>query len=319
MGAPLRQGLLGGLATAGDGRQLTLDLLAPRARLGGGFLCGGELGLVAAHVIARKLPPSLERLALDSRMQLGGFGLALERAQARAGLALHIERSIEVVLGARELQLRPAPALAVLAESGGLLDQHPAVARLGGHDRLDPALGDDGVHLLAESGVRQHLDHVDQPAASAGEPVLALAVAIEPAHDRDLGRAKPELSLAVVEDEFDLGAAGSLAPGGPAEDHILHRLAPDGEGRLFPERPQHGVGDVGLPRSVRSDDHAYAGPELEPGAVGERLEALEDDRLQVHGEVLIPTPPAQPAPRSARRPSCSGLGPVQPRRPRSSH
>ena len=219
MGAPLRQGLLGGLATAGDGRQLTLDLLALRARLGGGFLCGGELGLVAAQVIAGELPPSLERLALDSRMQLGGFGLALERAQARAGLALHVERSIEVVLGARELQLRPAPALAVLAESGGLLDQHPAVARLGGHDRLDPALGDDGVHLLAESGVRQHLDHVDQPAASAGEPVLALAVAIEPAHDRDLGRAKPELPLAVVEDEFDLGAAAPWRPGSRRRSH----------------------------------------------------------------------------------------------------
>jgi hypothetical protein len=93
------------------------------------------------------------------------------------------------------------------------------------------------VHLLAESGVRQHLDHVDQPTASAGEPVLTLPVAIQPAHDRDLGRAQPELSLAVVEHKLDLGAAGSLAPGGTAEDHVLHRLPADGKRGLLPERP----------------------------------------------------------------------------------
>ena len=35
------------------------------------------------------------------------------------------------------------------------------------------------MHLLAQPSVGQHLDHVHEPAASAGEPVLALAGAIE--------------------------------------------------------------------------------------------------------------------------------------------
>ncbi len=83
-------------------------------------------------------------------MQLGGFGLALERAQAGARLALDVQRAVEVLLGALELQLRPAAALAVLAEPGRLLDQQPAIARLGGHDRVDPSLGDHRVGLLAE-------------------------------------------------------------------------------------------------------------------------------------------------------------------------
>ena len=119
-------------------------------------------------------------------MQLGRLGLALERPQPRARLALDVERAVEVVLRALELELRAAAALAVLAEPGRLLDQQPPVARLGGDDRLDAALGDDRVHLLAQAGVGQDLEHVDEAAARAVEAVLALARAVEPAHDRDL-------------------------------------------------------------------------------------------------------------------------------------
>ena len=56
-------------------------------------------------------------------MQLRGLGLTLERAQAGACLALDVQRAVEIVLGAFELQLGAAAALAVLAEAGGLLDQ----------------------------------------------------------------------------------------------------------------------------------------------------------------------------------------------------
>ena len=100
-------------------------------------------------------------------MQLGRLGLALERAQARTRLALDVERAVEVLLGALELQLGAAAALAVLAEPRRLLDQQPAIARLGGDDRLDAALRDDRVGLLAEAGVGEQLEHVDQPAARA--------------------------------------------------------------------------------------------------------------------------------------------------------
>ena len=94
------------------------------------------------------------------RVQLGGLGLALQGLQPRARLALDVQRAIQVVLRALELELRAAAALAVLAEPGGLLDQHPPVARLGGDDLRHPPLRDDRVHLLAQAGVRQDLDHV---------------------------------------------------------------------------------------------------------------------------------------------------------------
>ena len=134
-------------------------------------------------------------------MQLGRLGLALQRPQPRARLALDVERAVEVVLRALELELRAAAALAVLAEPGGLLDQQPPVARLRVDDRLDPALRDDRVHLLAEPGVGQHLEHVDEPAAGAVQPVLALAVSgragatIEISENSALERRRRALSI----------------------------------------------------------------------------------------------------------------------------
>ena len=117
-------------------------------------------------------------------MQFRRLRLALERAQARARLALDVQRTVEVDLRAVELELRPPAALAVLAQARGLLDQQPPVARLAGDDRLHAPLGDDRVHLLAQAGVRQELEHVDQPAPRAVEAVFALAVAVQAAQDR---------------------------------------------------------------------------------------------------------------------------------------
>ena len=140
-----------------------------------------------AQVVGGESRARLERLALEARVQLGRLGLPLQRSQPGARLALDVERAVEVVLRAVQLQLGAVAALAVLGESRRLLDQRRAVARLGVHDRLDAALADHGVHLLAEAGVGKHLEHVDQPAARAVEAVDALAGAVDAARDRDLG------------------------------------------------------------------------------------------------------------------------------------
>src|SRR5205814_10083003 len=172
-----RQRVLGLLAAAGDCRQLALRLLARGARGGGGALGGRELLAAGAHGVAGELPACLDGLALEALVELSRLGLALERAQARARLALDVERTIEVVLRALELELRAAAALAVLAQAGGLLDQQPPVARLGGHYRLDAALGDDRVRLLAQARVGEELEDVDQAAARAVAAVLPLPAA----------------------------------------------------------------------------------------------------------------------------------------------
>jgi hypothetical protein len=161
-----------------------LRLVAPRPRLRGARLGLDELPRAAPERVARQLEPRLQRLVLDPGMKLRGLGLALQRPQPRAGLALDVQGPRQVVLRALQLQLRAPPPLAVLAEPGRLLDQQPPVARLRVDDRLDAPLRHHRVHLLAEPGVGQDVDDVDEPAARAVEPVLAVAVAVEPTDDR---------------------------------------------------------------------------------------------------------------------------------------
>ena len=240
-----------------------------------------------------------------------GFGLALERAQPRASLALDVERAVEVLLRALELELRAAAALAVLAEPGGLLDQQAPLARLGGDDRLDAALGDDRVRLLAETGVREHLDHVAEAAARAVQPVAALAVAIQPPTIEislsGRSTAPSELSSTISTS----AAAARLHAPTAAEDHVLHRLAPDRQRRLLAHRPQHRVGDVRLTRAVGPDDDADTGAEVQSRAVGEGLEALQGERLQAHRGAMPPAARRHRARPPARRASCCVRGRAQ--------
>ena len=277
-----RQCLLGRLAAGAHGRELGLGGLRGRPRRGRRRLRGGQRRARRESAIARQGPARLVGLALDPLVQFRGLGLALQGLQPRARLALHVQRAIQVVLRALELELRAAAALAVLAEPGRLLDQHPAVTRLRGHDRLDAALGDDGVHLLAQAGVRQDLDHVHEPALGAVDAVLALPRPVEPADDRDLADREVQTAGRVVQHDLDLGLRTGLHAVRAREDHVLHRLPAHGQRRLLAHRPQHGVRDVGLAGPVRADDHRHARRERQAGAVGEGLEALQGDRAQMH-------------------------------------
>ena len=127
--APGGERLLGRLAALRDLAQLGLGGLGGGARGGDRRLGLGQRGGRGPCGVAGERPARLVALALEPLVQLGRLGLPLERPQPRAGLALDVERPVEVVLRALELELGAAPALAVLAEAGGLLDQQPAVAR----------------------------------------------------------------------------------------------------------------------------------------------------------------------------------------------
>ncbi len=276
------EGLLGLRPAPGDRVEEALGLRPFAPRPGGLRLGLGQPRPRGADGVACQLVAGLVALAPEALVQLRGLGLALEGTQARAGLALDVERPREVVLGALELELGAAPALAVLAEAGGLLDQQPPLTGPREHDRLHPPLRDHRVHLLAEAGVREHLDHVGEPAPGAVEAVLALPHPVEPPDDRDLREVALHPAVGVVDHHLDLGGARTLDAVAAGEDHVLHRLPADGEGRLLAQRPEHGVGDVRLARPVGPDDHRDPRGELELGAGGEGLEALHGDRAKVH-------------------------------------
>ena len=227
--AARRQRLLGLLAALGHRGQLGLGRRRRGACRGRRVLGRRQRRAGDAGAITGQRPARLVHLALQPRMQLGRLGLALQRPQPRARLALDVQGAIEVVLRALELELRAAAPLAVLAQPRGLLDQHPAVTRLGGHDRLDAALRDDRVHLLAQAGVREDLDHVREPAARPVDAVLAVAGTIQPAEDRDLADRQVQPAGGVVQHDLDLGLGAGLDAVAAREDHVLHRLPADGQ------------------------------------------------------------------------------------------
>ncbi len=293
--------LLGLLAPPGHLAEQPLSFVAlpahrPRALLRLGQRQAGAPGAVARQRVAR-----LQRLALEPLVQLGRLGLALQRPQPRARLALHVERAREVLLGPLQLQLRAPAALAVLPEPGRLLDHQPPLARARQDDLLDLALRDHGVHLLAEPRVGEHLHHVHEPAAGAVQAVLALTVAVQLPHDRDLGEVEVERAVVVVDHHLHLGGVRALHAVRAREDHVLHRLPAHRERRLLTERPQHGVGDVRLAGPVRAHDHRHARAELQLGPGGEGLEALHGNGTQVHYEAAT----SSKVSRACRAASCS--------------
>src|SRR5262249_39565716 len=101
--------------------------------------------------------------------------------------------------------------------------------------------------------------------------------------DRGLGEVARRAALRIVYHDLDLGEAPGRLTVATGEDHVAHLLAAYRRRALLAERPEDGIGDVRLAGPVRPDDHADARREGQPGAVREGLEALQVDRLQVHG------------------------------------
>ena len=243
-------------------------------------------------------PPRLDRGEIelgDARTQPGDLvhellcalrrgRLQRKRAQALPHFGLDVARALDLNPDAVQLQLGAVPPALELAEAGGLLDELASLLRLRREYRLDLALADDRVHRAAESDVGEQLDEVGAPDLRLVDEVLALAASVQPPGDRDLGEVElAEIAALVVEDELDLAAVGGRAALGAVEEDVVGLLGSQlGRGQRA-GRPHDRVGDVGLARAVRADDHGDAGLQLQLEAVRERLEAAQAERAQVHG------------------------------------
>jgi hypothetical protein len=81
-----------------------------------------------------------------------------------------------------------------------------------------------------------------------------------------------------------LGGGARLARVAAAEDDILHLVAAQALGALFPEHPGDGVGDVALAAAVGADDGRHASIEGELCTIGETLEAGNLETFETHNE-----------------------------------
>ena len=213
-------------------------------------------------------------------------GLALERGEAAVDLGDDVADAQQVLL--RELHLLLGlllPALE-LRDARRLLDEQPAVLRLGADDEADLSLLDDRVRLGARAGAQEEIGHVAQANGSLVDQVVALARAIEPPRHGDLGVVLVFeghlLGGVVLERERDLGEV----VGGPglaaAEDDVFHRPAAQVPGALLAHAPPDRVDDVRLAAAVGPDDRQNVVIEMQDGSVDERLEADELELLDLH-------------------------------------
>jgi hypothetical protein len=215
---------------------------------------------------------------------LGLAGLALERADLAFDLADHVGQAQQVGVGLFELVERLLAVGLELGDAGGLLEDAAPVLGLGGEDHVDLALGHDRVAGGADARAHEQAVDVAQAAGRLVEEVVALAGAEDTAGDGDLVELRGQHALAVGEGDADFGEAQGLARVGAAEDHVLHLRAAQRRGTLLAEHPADGVGDVALAAAVGADDRHHAGFEHEAGPVGEALEPVDFQRLQVHAE-----------------------------------
>ena len=221
-------------------------------------------------------------------MQLQGAG-GLQRVVAQGNLSLlfkpfqvGIEFAQDIVnagqVFARVVQAIGgfAAALLVFGDAGGFFEEQAQFLGLGLDDAADRALANDGVGTRPQPGAQKHVLHIAPAHRLVVQVIARIAVAAEHPLDGDFFKLAPLAAGAVVgivKHQLDAGAAGRLARGGAAENHVLHRLAAQ-LGRLaFPQHPTHRVHDVGLAAAV-GPDHAHQLPrQLEMGRIGKGLES----------------------------------------------
>ncbi len=151
--------------------------------------------------------------------------------------------------------------------------------------RRDHALLDDGVAARAQAGAQEQLGDVLATAAGAVEEVRRRAVARDDAFQRhfvEVGELAGELAVGVVEHQLDRSRPHGLAGAGAVEHHVGHRIATQMLGGDLAHDPAHGVDDVRLAATVRTDDARQIAWEIHRGRVHERLEPGQLDLIESH-------------------------------------
>lgn len=121
-----------------------------------------------------------------------------------------------------------------------------------------------------------------EPAEDPVDGVFAFAIAVEFAAYGDGGVLRGEDVFGVLECEGDLGEVGLFPLASAVEDDVFHLLGAEFPRFLLPEDPSDGVHDVGFAAAVWPDNARDALVEQEQCLVGEALEAVYFQALQLH-------------------------------------
>ena len=111
----------------------------------------------------------------------------------------------------------------------------------------------------------------------AVQQVLALTPAMQPSSNGELGVRQRPFAVRIVEEQLDLAEVLGGTAAAAGEENVVRLLGAQLRGRHRSGRPDDRVGDVGLARAVRPDNHGNARLETNLDRFRERLEAAQLD------------------------------------------
>ena len=209
--------------------------------------------------------------------------LPLERTDLPLDLFHDVLEPQQICLRGLQLAQRLALLRLVFRDARRLLENRAPVLRSRRQDHVDLALLHDRIRRAPDARVHEKLLDVLQPARRFVQQILAPAVLENAARDRDLMPVQPELLLTFGKGHRNLRHPDARARIRAAENHVRHFAAPQRLGRLLAQHPPHGVEHVGFSAPVRPDHCGHAAMKFHLGFGGERLEAEEFERLEIHG------------------------------------
>ena len=160
---------------------------------------GLQPGLDLDDVVGEQPGGGVAQGRLHDGGAFGCLGLPAERAELPGEFGAQVGDPVEVGLQSGELAQRLVLAATMLEHAGGLFDEAAALEWVGVQDLVEPALPDDDVHLLAQTGVVEQLLDVEQPGRCAVDGVLAAAGAEQRPGDRHLGVLDRNRTVGVVD------------------------------------------------------------------------------------------------------------------------
>ena len=219
---------------------------------------------------------ALERISV-AEVDPGLLLLLLQGGDLFLQLTHDVRQPGQVVALALQLFQGLVLAVLVLDNTGRLVKEGAPVLGLVGQDPVDLALADDGVALLADTGVIEELVDIAQTADRPVEEVLALAAPVDPARHRHLPVIDGERPVRIVQCDGNISKAKRPACLCPREDDILHRGPAQLLDSLLAQHPPDRVRDIALAAAVGSHDPGDAVLKFKSGFVCKGLEALNFD------------------------------------------
>ena len=117
------------------------------------------------------------------------------------------------------------------------LKDFSAIRALCRQNLINAALSNDGIAVMSQTGIHEHIANVSQTHAFPIQVIFALTGTEIFAGDHDLRRLDRKLSGRVVQNQRDLRRAHGTAPRRAAKHHIFHFCTAQALGRLFSQHP----------------------------------------------------------------------------------